>query len=86
MKRASVLDVIRSITKTAGVGVKLTVDHDMLQVMAMKTSFIIMRVVCPSKITSPMSFAFFYSLQLLIREGGREGGGHVWHVNSRSIR
>ena len=45
MKKALVLDVIRSITKTTGTGVKLIVDSDMPQVMAMEIGFVITRVV-----------------------------------------
>ena len=44
-KRIFVLDVIGSVMKTTGTGVKLIVDPDMPQAMAMETSFIIMRVV-----------------------------------------
>ena len=76
--------------KTTGAGVELAVDSDMSQAMAMETSFVVTRVIwekgCPSKVTSPMGFTSFYSLQLLIREEEREGGGHVWCMSSRSIR
>ena len=45
MKSASVLDVIGSVTEIAGTGVKLTIDPDMPQAMAMETGFIVTRVV-----------------------------------------
>ena len=44
-ERASVLNVIGGIMETTGTGIKLTVDPDMPQTMAMETGFIITRVV-----------------------------------------
>ena len=45
IKRALVLKVVRGITETTGTDIKLIVDPDMLQVMAIEIGFIITRVV-----------------------------------------
>ena len=44
-KRTSVLDVIGGIAETTGTDIKLTVDPNMPQVMAMETGFMVTRVV-----------------------------------------
>lgn len=44
-KEASVLNVVRDVTETAGASIKLAVDLDMSQVMRMETHFVIMRVI-----------------------------------------
>ena len=66
MKWALVLDVVWSIMKASGAGVELTVNSDVSQVVAMKTCFVVVRMIqgkgCVSEVTSPMGFASFYGL------------------------
>ena len=70
MKWAVILDVVWGIAKTHGAGIKLTVNSNMSQVMAMEAQFVIAGMIWgeghSSKITSPMGLTLFYSLQFLI--------------------
>ena len=45
MEWATVLDIIRGITKTSRTGVELTIDSDMSQAVAMEAHFIKARMV-----------------------------------------
>ena len=42
---AAILNVVQSIAKASGTGIKLTVDLDVSQAMAMKTRFVIVRMI-----------------------------------------
>ena len=44
-KRASVLDVIGGVMETTGTGIRLTVNPDVPQAMAIETGFVVIRVV-----------------------------------------
>ena len=66
MEWAAILNVVWSTVEAHGTGVELTVDPDVLQVMAVETCFIIAGMIWrqggPPEVTSPVGFAVFYSL------------------------
>ena len=66
MEWAAILNVVWSIAKACGIGIELTVDPDVSQVMAVETCFIITEMIWGQRglpeITSPVSFTPLYSL------------------------
>ena len=45
MEWAAILNVVQSISKACGTGIKLTVDPDVFQVMAVETCFVIVGMI-----------------------------------------
>ena len=66
MEWATILDVIWGIVEAGGAGIKLAIDPDVPQAVAMETHLIKVRVIQgqrgSSEVTSPVSFATFDSL------------------------